>query len=159
MSKQAGNKMHIFKKIFWALMATDMIGLVLVIVALFPIFQRLSGYGSLMLGVAIVLLVMAVAVLLFEILAKLFLVRSTSPAFSWAGGRKGYTAVAKLLLVFNAVAVLVGLLSAGGEGATLLNQARIYLQILFSVVEIVTAFCYLRTVRKIVAENVQNIAV
>jgi hypothetical protein len=35
------------------------------------------------------------------------------------------------------------------EGATLLNQMRLYLQVLASVAEIITVFCYLRTVKKL----------
>jgi hypothetical protein len=54
-------------------------------------------------------------------------------------------------LLVNLGAVLFNLLSAGGEGATLLNQMRLYLQVLASVAEIITVFCYLRTVKRIFA--------
>ena len=106
-----------------------------------------------MLGVISVIASVIVAVLLFEILAKFFLIRSTSLTFSWSSGRKGYVTAAKLLLLFNIGAVLFGLLAVGGEGATLINQGRAYLQILASVAEIIAAFCYLRTVKSIKKDN------
>ena len=149
MSKQVSNRMHIFKKIFFVLLVLDFVELILVVITLYPTFKQLAGYGQLMLGVTSVIVAVIVAVLLFEILAKIFLLRSTSPIFSWLSGRKGYATAAKLLLLFNLGAVLFNLLSAGGEGATLINQGRLYLQILASVAEIIAAFCYLRTVKRL----------
>ena len=148
MSNQVSNRMHILKTIFFILLVLDFVELILVGIALYPTFKQLAGYGQLMLGVASVIAAVIVTVLLFESLAKIFLLRSTSPTFSWSSGRKGYTTAAKLLLLFNLGAVLFNLLSAGGEGATLISQLRLYLQILASIAEIIAVFCYLRTVKK-----------
>jgi hypothetical protein len=141
--------MYIFKKIFFILLVLDFAELILVGIALYPTFKQLAGYGQLMLGVASVIAAVIVTVLLFEILAKIFLLRSTSPTFSWSSGRKGYAVVAILLLLFNFGALILGLLSIGGEGATVLNQSYAYLQMLASVAEIITAFLYLRTIKKL----------
>ena len=149
MSNQVSNRMYIFKKIFFILLVLDFAELILVGIALYPTFKQLAGYGQLMLGVASVIAAVIVAVLLFEILAKIFLLRSTLPTFSWSSGRKGYATAAKLLLLFNLGAVLFNLLSAGGEGATLINQGRLYLQILASVAEVIAAFCYLGAIKRI----------
>ena len=89
------------------------------------------------------------AIQLFEILAKVFLIKSTSPSFSWTSGRKGYIAAARLLLLFNFGAVIINLLSSGGEGATIINQANLYLRVLASVAEIIAVFFYLRKVKKL----------
>ena len=150
MSNQVSNRMHILKKIFFILIVLDFAELILAGIALCSTFKQLAGYGQLMLRVASVIVAVIVAVLLFEILAKIFLLRSTSSTFSWSSGRKGYATAAKLLLLFNLGAVLFNLLSAGGEGATLINQLRLYLQILASAAEMIAAFCYLRTVKKLV---------
>ena len=147
--QQVSNKMHIFKVVFLVLLVLDFVELILVGIALYPTFKKLAGYGTLMLCVAGVIVAVIVAVLLFEILAKIFLLRSTSPTFSWLSGRKGYATAAKLLLVVNLGAVLFNLLAIGGEGATLINQLRLYLHILASAAEIIAAFCYLRTVKKL----------
>ena len=149
MSNQVSNRMYTFKKVFFILLVLDFAELILVGIALYPTFKQLAGYGQLMLGVASVIAAVIVTVLLFEMLAKIFLLRSTLPTFSWSSGRKGYTTAAKLLLLFNLGAVLFNLLSAGGEGATLINQLRLYLQILASTAEMIAAFCYLRTVKKL----------
>ena len=109
-----------------------------------------------MLGVASVIVAIVVAVMLFEILAKVSLIRSTSPAFTWSSGRKGHVTVARLLLVFNLIAVIVGLLSAGGEGATLLNQANLYLRVVASAAEIIIVILYLRAVKKIFMDMKQE---
>lgn len=148
MSNQVRNRMHIFKTTFFILLVLDVVELILVGIALYPTFKQLAGYGQLMFGIASVISAVIVAVLLFEILAKIFLLRSTSPTFSCSSGRKGYATAAKLLLVVNLGTVLVNLLSVGGEGATLINQLRLYLQILASAAEIIAAFCYLLTVKK-----------
>lgn len=87
------------------------------------------------------------AITLFEILAKVFLARSTSPAFSWASGHKGYITAAKLLLMFNTISIIFNLLPAGGEGATLMNQGRVYIHVLASLGEIIVVLFYLRTVK------------
>ena len=149
MNKQIDKITSAIKKAFSILLILDFIGLVLAGIALLPTFKGFAKYGQPMMGIAIAITAVFAAVLLFEILAKIFLLRSTSPTFSWSSGRKGYTTAAKLLLLFNLGAVLFNLLSAGGEGATLINQLRLYLQILASAAEIIAAFCYLRTVKKL----------
>ena len=149
MSKQKNDKMAILKKVFLVLLVLDAISLILAVIELIPTFQTLAGYGAIMFVVAGVMMTMTLGVLLFEIVAKLFLIRSTSPAFSWSTGRKGYTAAAKILLVVSILTAIVNVLSLGGEGATLINQLRLYLQILVSIAEMIAAFCYLRTVKKL----------
>ena len=147
MSKQIKDKMSMFKKVFFILLVMDFVSLVMSGITLFSVFKDLSGYGKLMIVVASVIAATFVAVLLFEVLSKIFLLRSTLPEFSWSSGPKGYITVAKLLVLFNFGAAIVGVLSAGGDGATLLNQAYLYLQTLASVVEMITALLYLRTVK------------
>lgn len=141
--------MSVYKKVFLVLLILDLIGLISALIALLPTFKQLAGYGQLMIGVISVMIALVAAIQLFEILAKFFLIKSTSPTFSWSSGRKGYIAAAKLLLMFNFGSVIVNLLSVGGEGAALINQLRLYLQILVSVAEIIAAFCYLRTAKKL----------
>ena len=131
------------------LLVLDIIGLISVVIALLPTFRQLAGYGQPMMGVISVMIAVVVAIQLFEILTKFFLIKSTSPTFSWAAGRSGCIAVATLLLVFNFGAVIVNLLSAGGEGATLINQANLYLRMLASAAEIIIVFLYLRKAKKI----------
>ena len=139
--------MSFFKKVFFALLVLDIIGLISTVITLLPTFKQLAGSGQLMLGVISVMVAVIVAIQLFEILAKVFLIKSTSPTFSWTADRKGYIAAAKLLLLFNLGAIIINLLSAGGEGATLINQGRLYLHVLASVAEIIAVFSYLRTVK------------
>ena len=148
MNEQINNKMHLLKKAFIVLLAFDFIGLVLTSAALFPTFKQLSGYGTLMLVIASIIVAVIVVIMLFEILAKFFLIRSTSSTFDWSSGRKGYLTVAKLLFLFNLLTIIVNVLSIGGEGATLFNQGRLYLEILLSIIEAIVAFLYLRTVKK-----------
>lgn len=152
MRKPISNKMQLLKKVFVVLLILDVIELLLTGVALVPTFGELAGAGQFMLVVMGVIAAVIVAVSLFEILAKLFLMRSTSPTFSWESGRKGYVTAARLLVFFNLCAVIFNLLAVGGEGATLINQARIYLQIIASAVEMIAAFSYLRTAKKILSE-------
>ena len=149
MSKQKNDKMYILKKVFFVLLVLDAISLTLSVIELIPTFQTLAGYGAIMFVVAGVMMTVTLGVLLFEIVALLFLIRSTSPAFSWSTGRKGYTAAAKILLVVNILTAIVNVLSLGGEGATLVSQARTYLQILTAVVEVITVIFYLRAVKNI----------
>ena len=151
MSKETGNKMHIFKKLFLIFMTLDFVELILVCIALRPMSETLAGYGQLMLCIARVTEIVIVATLLIDILAKLFLLRSTSANFSWASGRKGYVIAAKLLMLFNLGTAIFNLLAVGGEGATLINQLRLYLQILASAAEAIVVFCYLRTVKRLSA--------
>ena len=148
MSNPVSHRMHILKKVFFVLLVLDAAELVSAGIAMSQTFRQLAGSDRLMLGIVGGVTALMAAVLLFEILAKVFLIRSTAPTFSWASCRKGYTTAAKLLVLVNLGAVLVNLLSAGGEGATLLSQGRVYLQILISVAEIIAAFCYLRAVKK-----------
>ena len=141
--------MSILKKVFLVLLVLDAIGLILAVIELIPTFQTLAGYGAIMFVVAGVMMTITLGVMLFEIVAKLFLIRSTSPAFSWSTGRKGYTAAAKILLVVSILTAIVNVLSLGGEGATLVSQARTYLLILTAVVEVITVIFYLRAVKNI----------
>ena len=149
MSKQVNDKMHTFKSVFFILLFLDFIALVIACINSFTSFKQLSEYGQIMIIAASIISAVIVAILLFEVLAKIFLIRSTSPTFSWSSGRKGYAVVAILLLLFNFGALILGLLSIGGEGATVLNQSYAYLQMLASVAEIITAFLYLRTIKKL----------
>lgn len=142
------NKMHIFKKVFFVLLILDIITLVLVSLALLPTFKTMAEYGRIMFVVAGIMSAIAVAIMLFEILAKAFLIRSTSPSFTWDSPRKGYKAAARFLIVFNILALIIGLLSLGGEGATVFNQARICLNILVSMAEVIAAIFYLRAAKK-----------
>ena len=120
-------------------------------VTLYPTFKQLKEYGQLMLIVTCVIVAIVVATLLFEIFAKIFMLRSISSTFSLSSGRKSYTATAICLLLVNLGSAFVNLLSAGGEGAALINQMYLYLQILASVVEAIAAFFYLRTIKKLFA--------
>ena len=156
MRKQIGDKMYRLKKVFVVLLVLDVMELLSTGVALYPTFGELAGAGQFMLVVMSVMAAVIVSVSLFEILAKLFLLRSTSPTFSWASGRKGYLTAAKLLVFFNLCAVIFNMLAVGGEGAPLMNQARIYLQILASAVEMIDAFSYLRIVKRLVLEIKEN---
>ena len=118
------------------------------VAALLPMLEQLAGYGQVMLGVVGVMVAVIASVQLFEILAKVFLIKSTLPTFSWASGRKGYIAAAKLLFLSNLCAAVLNVLSAGGEGATLFNQGRLYLQVLVCIAEMIAVFFYLRTVKR-----------
>ena len=149
MSKQVSNKMHILNKVFFILLVLDCVGLIGLVISLYSTFKIVAGYGQMMLGVVGAITAVIAVVQVFEIVAKIFLIRSISPTFSWPSGRKGYTAAAKLLILFNLAAVLINLLSAGGEGATLLNQGRLYLQVLASIAEIIAAFLYLGAIKRI----------
>ena len=149
MNEQMKAKLHKFKKIFLILLIFDLIELIQAGVNMLPSFMELEEYGQMVMIVSIVITGLVAVILLFEIFAKLHLMRSTSQTFSWKSGRKGYVAVAKLLLVFNLGAVLANVLSMGGEGATLLNQLRVYLSILVSAVEVIVVLFYLGAVKKI----------
>ena len=152
MNKQIETGMSIIKKAFSILLILDFIGFILSGIALFPTFKTMAGYGQLMMGVFIAIFIVDVAVILFEILAKIFLIRSTSPAFSWSTGRKGYITTAKLLFLINLAAAIIGVLSMGGEGATLISQINSYIRLLASVVEVIVVFCYLRMVKRLFAD-------
>lgn len=144
--------MSVIKKAFSILLILEFIGLILSGTALFPTFKTLAEYGQLMMGVFIAIFIVDVAVILFEILAKIFLIRSTSPEFSWSSGRKGYVVAAKLLFLFNLAAVIIGVLSMGGEGATVISQVNSYIRLLAAVVEMIVVFCYLRMVKRLFAD-------
>ena len=139
--------MNGFKKIFSVLLALDLIGLILAGINMLPTFKMMAEYGQIMMVVLIVMTAVMAVVLLLEILAKVLIIRSTSPTFSWSSGRKGYITAAKLLLLFNIFTVLFTLLAVGGEGATLINQGRMYLQILDSAAEIIAIFFYLHAAK------------
>jgi hypothetical protein len=145
MSKQINDRLHILKTVFLILLAVDLIGLVSACIALLPTFSMLADYGQIMIVVTGVISAVTVAVILFEILAKCCLIRSTSPTFSWVSARKSYGTLAKLLLLFNLGAIILGILSAGGEGATPINQVRLYLEMLANAVEVIAVIFYLRT--------------
>lgn len=151
MNKQNNSK-PILKWAFLALLVFDLIGLALTGVAMFPTIQNLASNGTLLLIVGGVMCAVVLAVLLFEIFAKVFLIRSVSPQASRRMGRGGCVALAVLLLVFNFGAAVISLLATGGEGATLVNQARLYWQMVISVVEMITAVFYLCAAKKIFAE-------
>lgn len=140
MSEQSNKRMRICKRAFFVLLIPDFIGAIVAFAAFVPMFGMLAGYGKVMLIVAGIISAMMAAVMLFEIVAKIFLIRSSC--------RKGCGAVVILLFLFNLGAVIMGVLSAGGEGATLTNQLYLYLQMLASVAEMIIAVFYLRTIKK-----------
>ena len=148
MSKQINDKMIVFKKAFFILLILDVIGSVLADIALLPTFMHRAEFGQPMMGKMSAMFAVLAAIQLFEILAKVFLMKSTSSDFSWESGKKRCTTFAKLLVLFNVGAVIINLLAAGGEGATLLNQANLYLTVLASAAEVIAVSVYLRTVKK-----------
>ena len=145
MNEQINHRLAVFKKVFAVLLILDLVGLVEVGIALFPDFSMMAEYGQIMLVISGVMTAVAVAVLLFEILAKVFLIRNTAQTSIG----KGHVAFAKALVVFNLFAVIINLLAMGGEGATLINQARMAAQVLASAAEMVAAFAYVRNVKKL----------
>ena len=149
MSEHMNEKLHKFKKVFLILLIFDLIELIQAGVNMLPSFMELEEYGQMVMIVSIVITALIAVILLFEIFAKLYLMRSTSQTFSWESGRKGYVAAAKLLLVFNLGAVLVNVLSMGGEGATLLNQMNLYLHVIADIVETIAIILYLRKVKRL----------
>lgn len=149
MSKQINDKMAVFKKAFLILLILDIIGSILSDIASLPTFINRAEFGQPMMGIMSAMFAALTAIQLFEILAKVFLIKSTSPTFSWTSGRKGYIAAARLLLLVNSCAVIINLLSSGGEGATIINQGNLYLRVLAAVAEITTVFFYLRRVKKL----------
>ena len=149
MSEHMNGKLHKFKKVFLILLIFDLIELIQAGVNMLPSFMELEEYGQMVMIVSIVITGLVAVILLFEIFAKLYLMRSTSQTFSWESGRKGYVAAAKLLLVFNLGAVLVNVLSMGGEGATLLNQMNLYLHVIADIVETIAIILYLRKVKRL----------
>ena len=142
-------KLHKLKKVFLILLIFDLIELIQAGVNILPSFRELEEYGQMVMIVSIVITGLVAVILLFEIFAKLYLMRSTSQTFSWESKRKGYMAAAKLLLVFNLGAVLVNVLSMGGEGATLLNQMNLYLHVIADIVETIAIILYLRKVKRL----------
>ena len=156
MSEHMNGKLHKFKKVFLILLIFDLIELIQAGVNMLPSFMELEEYGQMVMIVSIVITALIAVILLFEIFAKLYLMGSTSQTFSWESKRKGYVAAAKLLLVFNLGAVLVNVLSMGGEGATLLNQLRVYLSILVSAVEVIVVLFYLGAVKKILKNKEED---
>ena len=149
MSEHMNEKLHKFKKVFLILLIFDLIELIQSGVNMLPSFMELEEYGQMVMIVSIVITGLVAVILLFEIFTKLYLMRSTSQTFSWEYGRKGYVAAAKLLLVFNLGAVLVNVLSMGGEGATLLNQMNLYLHVIADIVETIAIILYLRKVKRL----------
>ena len=149
MSEHMNEKLHKFKKVFLILLIFDLIELIQSGVNMLPSFMELEEYGQMVMIVSIVITALIAVILLFEIFAKLYLMRSTSQTFSWESGRKGYVAAAKLLLVFNLGVVLVNVLSMGGEGATLLNQMNLYLHVIADIVETIAIILYLRKVKRL----------
>lgn len=148
MSKQIHDKLSIFKKVFYVLAVLDVIGLISAVINLLPTFPQMAEYGQPMAGIFSVMFAGMVAIKLFEILAKGFLMKSTSPDFSWESGKKRCMTAMKLLVLFNVGAVIINLLAAGGEGATALNQANVYLTVLASAAEVIAVSVYLHTVKK-----------
>ena len=148
MSKQSNDKMTVLKKAFLILLVLDMIGLISAVIGLLPTFKQMPEFGQPMMGIFSVIIAVMIAIQLYEILAKVFLVKRISPAFSHTSGRKGYITAAKFLLLFNFGAVIINLLSAGGVGATPINQGILYLRVLASAAEIIAVFFYLHIVKK-----------
>ena len=153
MNKQIDNRMSMMRKACSLLLILDFIGLILAGIALFPTFKELAKYGQPMMGVAIVIATVFVAVLLLEILAKICLIRSTSPAFSWSTGYKGCVVAARLLFLFNLGAAIIGVLSMGGEGATLINQGNLCIRLLDSVVEMIVVLFYLHMTKRLIMDT------
>ncbi|MEF2836573.1 MAG: hypothetical protein U0N82_02470 [Oscillospiraceae bacterium] len=148
MSKQINDKMSFFKKVFCVLAVLDVIALISAAINVLPTFQQKAEFGQPMAGIFSVMFAGMVAIKLFEVLAKIFLMKSTSSDFSWESGEKRCMTAMKLLVLFNVGAVIINLLAAGGEGATLLNQANLYLTVLASAAEVIAVSAYLRTVKK-----------
>ena len=101
MHKEINDKISVFKKAFLILLVLDIIGLISAVIALSPTFKQMAEYGQPMMAVFSMMFAIMVATQLFEILTKIFLIKSISPAFSWTSGRKGYIVSAKLLILFN----------------------------------------------------------
>lgn len=137
------------KKAFFVFVAIDLVSLFLFGAALSGLFKTVSEYGQFMVAVASAIVIITLAVLLFEIAAKLYLIRSTATVYKKQSIRKGHIAAARLLLVFNLLTAVFCLLSTGGEGANLLNQLRLYFQILSSAAEAAAAILYLYTARAV----------
>ena len=146
------DKMQVLKKAFLVLMVLDLIKLILMVIEIVPTLKQMSEYGQMVLIVGGVIATVEIAVLLFEVWGKFFLSRSTSPAFSWESARRGYVAVARLLLLINLGAAIIDVLSVGGVGATLINQAYLYLCLLASIAEMIAVFLYLRATKKLLAD-------
>ena len=82
-------KLHKLKKVFLILLIFDLIELIQAGVNMLPSFMELEEYGQMVMIVSIVITVLIAVILLFEIFAKLYLMRSTSQTFSWESKRKG----------------------------------------------------------------------
>ena len=148
MSKQINDKLSFFKKVFMVLAVLDAIALITAVINVLPTFRQMAEFGQPMAAIFGVMFAGMVVFKLFEILAKVFLMKSTSSDFSWESGKKRCMTVMKLLVLFNVGAVIINLLAAGGEGATVLNQANLYLTVLASAAEVIAVSAYLRTVKK-----------
>lgn len=149
MSKSINDKMTAFRKMFLILLVLNIIRLIRAAIVLLLDFKEMAEYGQPIMSLFCVLIAIMTAIQLFQILAKVLLIKSTSPTFSWASGRKGYIVAAILLLLFNFGGLIINLLSTGGVGATLFNQLILCLWVLVSAVEIITVFTYLRMVKKL----------
>ena len=148
MSKQINDKMSFFKKAFGVLAVLDVIALISAVINLLPTSKQMAEFGQPMVSIFILMTAGMVAIQVYEILAKVFLMKSTSPDFSWTTGGKRCVTAVKLLVLFNVGAVIINLLAAGGVGATLLNQANLYLRVLASAAEVIAVSVYLRAVKK-----------
>ena len=148
MSKQINDKLSFFKKVFMVLAVLDAIALITAVINVLPTFRQMTEFGQPMAAIFGVMFAGMVVFKLFEILAKVFLMKSTSSDFSWESGKKRCITAMKLLVLVNVGAVIINLLAAGGEGATVLNQANLYLTVLASAAEVIAVSAYLRTVKK-----------
>lgn len=137
MSEKSNNKMRVLKGFIIALLVLDVIAFVLACVNLIPSFGLFADYGEIMLVVASIITFLILAVILFEVVAKIFILRKNS------------SALAVFLIIFNAISAIFGFLSLGGVGATVLNQSRIWIEIFASVAEVVVAAIYLGAVKKL----------
>lgn len=156
MNKQNNDKIRVFKPVFGVLLILDLVGLIFTCIFTASTFKTMKEYGQIMLIVTSVFVLVMAAVSVFKILTKIFFIRSASPAFSWPCGCKKYIAAARLLWVFNLFAIFFSVLAIGGEGATLLNQAYLYLRMAMSLAEMIAAIFYLRTVKKVFADKIET---
>ena len=116
MSKQINDKLSFLKKVFLVLAVLDAIALITAVINVLPTFRQMAEFGQPMAAIFRVMFSGMVAIKLFEILAKVFLMKSTSSEFSWVSGKKRCMTAMKLLVLFNVGAVIINLLAAGGEG-------------------------------------------
>lgn len=82
MSEKTSNKMRILKGFIIALLVLDVIAFVLACVNLIPSFRLFADYGEILLVVASIMSSLVLLVMLFEVVAKIFILRKNIPAFA-----------------------------------------------------------------------------